>query len=66
MPIQMTDFKTIYKDQVFNVLSVCPIFDGNMENNQRKIKFVEAMYINEDGEIRIIQDEAWCFKFVRR
>lgn len=29
MPIQMTDFKMIYKDQVFNVLQINPILDGN-------------------------------------
>lgn len=52
--------------QVFNVLSINPIFDGMAEQNKFKIKFIQAMYINEDGEIRMIEDEAWCFKFVRR
>jgi hypothetical protein len=66
MPIQMTDFKMIYKEQVFNVLSINPILDGMAEQNKFKIKFIQAMYINEDGEIRMIEDEAWCFKFVRK
>ncbi|BCK01426.1 hypothetical protein [Anaerocolumna chitinilytica] len=66
MPIVMTDYKMVYKDQVFNALSIRPIVDSNLKNGKRIVNFIEAMYINEDGEVEIIEDEAWCFKFVRR
>jgi hypothetical protein len=66
MPIVMTDYKMIYKDQVFNVLSISFTLDRPTENNKLKIKFIQATFINENGEVHIIEDEAWCFKFVRR
>lgn len=31
-----------------------------------KPKFIDAVYIDEDGTIKTMRDEAWCFQFVRR
>lgn len=67
MGIDMSNYKMIYKDQVFNVVGIVPIFNMNSEDKGfKKIKFIEASVINEDGELAIINDEAWMFKFVRR
>lgn len=65
MPIDMSNYKMIYKEQVFNVVSIIPTFEIKTEGNP-KMKFIEACFIDEDGELKIVRDEAWCFKFVRR
>jgi len=31
-----------------------------------KIKFIQMIFINEDGNLASVEDEAWMFKFVRR
>lgn len=67
MGIDMSNYKMIYEDIVYNVVGVIPTIDFNGENNGiKKIKFIEATVINEDGELAIIYDEAMMFKFVRR
>ena len=67
MGIDMSNYKMIYKEQVFNVVGVIPTFNAaGSANESPKIKFIEASYIDENGELRIVRDEAWCFKFVRR
>lgn len=67
MGIDMSNFKMIYKDQVFNVININPVFgEGKGDSGIEKPKFINAMCIDENGEIIIIDDEAWMFKFVRR
>jgi hypothetical protein len=67
MGIDMNNYKMIYKDQVFNVVGVVPIFDYNdNETGIKKPKFIEASFIDENGELAFIKDETWMFKFVRR
>ena len=42
-------------------------FAGPLEEGEPpKPKFIDAVYIDEDGTIKTIRDEAWCFQFVRR
>lgn len=66
MGIDMSNYKMIYKEQVFNVVGVIPTFYTESADEAPKIQFIEASYIDENGELRIVRDEAWCFKFVRR
>ncbi len=67
MRIDMSNYKMIYQDQVFNVISIMPTVDfDNSKPHPTKIKFINATVINENGELAIIDDEAWMFKFVRR
>jgi hypothetical protein len=68
MGIDMSNYKMIYKDQVYNVVGIIPGF-SNVDfsiNGIKKPSTLEATIIDEDGEIKIIRDEAWMFKFVRR
>ena len=65
MPINMTDYKMIYHDMVYNVLQICINFLVK-EGTAPKLKFIDAVYVDEDGMIKVISDEAWCFQFVRR
>lgn len=67
MGIDMNNYKMLYKDQVFNVVSIMPTFSGNFdEKGAQKIETIDAFIIDEDGVLKIIRDEAWMFKFVRR
>lgn len=67
MGIDMSNYKMIYKEQVFNVVGVFPTINtAGSANESPKITFIEASYIDENGELKIVRDEAWCFKFVRR
>ena len=65
MPINMTDYKMIYRDQVYNVLQIRINFLVE-EGAAPKPKFIDAVYVDEDGMIKAVSDEAWCFRFVRR
>lgn len=65
MPINMTDYKMIYHDRVYNALQIR--IDFRVEKGATpKPRFIDAVYIDEDGMIKAISDEAWCFQFVRR
>jgi len=67
MPIDMSNYKMIYKDEVFNVVNIMPTVDfGTKEPPVIKVKFIQATYINENGELQMISDEAFMFKFMRR
>ena len=76
MPINMTDYKMIVHERVYNVLQIMIDFGSETvidfggkpveENNAPKPKFIDAVYIDEDGMIKTLRDEAWCFQFVRR
>lgn len=67
MPINMTDYKMIVNERVYNVLQITIEFGGgSVENSELKSKFINAVYIDEDGMIKALRDEAWCFQFVRR
>ena len=63
----MGDYKMIYQDQVFNVINVFLTTNGDMKDTgMTKPQFIEATYVDENGELKILRDEAWCFKFIRR
>ena len=67
MPINMTDYRMIINERVYNVLQIMIDFTGPVEDGKPpKPKFIDAVYIDEDGTIKTIRDEAWCFQFVRR
>lgn len=67
MPINMTDYRMIINERVYNVLQIMINFAGPLEDEKPpKPKFIDAVYIDEDGTIKTIRDEAWCFQFVRR
>lgn len=65
MTIDMSAYKMIYNDEVFNVVSIVPIYEVN-DKGIPKVVTMDAWVINENGELTMIRDEGWCFKFVRR
>lgn len=65
MPINMTDYRMIINERVYNVLQIMIDFAGPLEEGKPpKPKFIDAVYIDKDGTIKTIRDEAWCFQFV--
>ena len=67
MPINMTDYRMIINERVYNVLQIMIDFAGPLEEGELpKPKFIDAVYIDEDGTIKTMRDEAWRFQFVRR
>lgn len=68
MPINMTDYKMIVHERVYNVLQIILDFDRRPaeDGTPPQPKFIDAVYIDEDGVIKTMRDEAWCFQFVRR
>lgn len=68
MPINMTDYKMIIHERIYNVLQI--VIDFGNESikgaNAPKPKYINAVYIDEDGVIRTIRDDAECFQFVRK
>jgi len=66
MPIDMSNYKMIYKDLVFNVVCVMPIVYFAERNTPSKITNISATVVDEDGTLQILNDEAFMFKFVRR
>lgn len=69
MNIDLSRFKVVYKDTVLKAVSLIniDISPEEFENKQcgwMKPKMLDVMVINEDGNIRIIRDETWCFQFI--
>ncbi len=69
MNIDLSRFKVLYGEKVFNAISLQDVrFDEDWEKHQanliNKPKFITILAINEDGNIIEIHDEAWMFQFV--
>lgn len=66
MPINMTDYRMILHERVYNVIQIMIEFKEPEKDEAPKPKFIDAVFIDEDGQIKTVRDEAWCFQFVRR
>lgn len=67
MNIDLSRFKVVYDEKVYNALALLEIELNdyvNYEEIHKKPKFIEIMIINEDGNIAMIRDEAWRFQFI--
>lgn len=68
--INLKGFKVIHGDKVLNALEILgfdmpeDFYDGEKRKQFTKPRFLEVVAINEDGNIVIINDEAWTFQFV--
>ena len=64
MNINMTDYKMIVDDEVYNVLQVHLWMKD--DGKEQRIDFVEATYLDANGMIQAICGEASRFQFIRR
>lgn len=65
MGLDMTNFKVIYKEQVFNCLSMIPTVEI-VSPNTAKVNSIEVMFLNSQNRVEIIRDEAIKFQFVSK
>lgn len=62
----MSAFKMVYEDKVYNVIEVMPIrYEDDKADKKGKFRFINAVYIDDNSELRHIEDEAWKFQFIR-
>lgn len=66
MPINMTDYRMILRGRVYNVLQIVLVTKFENGDDEPTVKYVEAVYIDEDGSIKFLRDEPQHFQFVRR
>ena len=66
MPINMTDYRMILRGRVYNVLQIVLVTKFENGDDEPTVKYVEAVYIDEDGSIKILRDEPQYFQFLRR
>lgn len=69
MGIDMSNYKMIYKDHVYNIVNIIPCFENisnGVGDNAVKISQIDAWYIDEDGKLKMVQDKADNFSFIRR
>jgi hypothetical protein len=64
MGINMTNFKMVYKDNVYNCLSMMPTLDGTIGNS--KVNFLEVIYIDSDNRVNVVYDEVFMFQFISK
>lgn len=64
MGIDLSRFKVVYGERVLNAVALIDFkcYEGN--ENHPKIKFIDIMVVNADGNLQIITDEAWMFQFI--
>lgn len=70
MGIDVSKYKVIHSDKVYNALAIMNVEMPELEKSRpeqfTKPKFIEVLVINEDGNIMAIYDEAWTFQFIPR
>lgn len=66
MPINMTDYRMILRGRVYNVLQIVLVTRFENGDDAPTVKYIETVYIDEDGSIKILRDEPQYFQFLRR
>ena len=66
MPINMTDYRMILRGRVYNVLQIVLVTRFEDGDDAPTVKYIEAVYIDVDGSIKILRDEPQYFQFLRR
>ena len=70
MNIDLSRFKVVYGKRVLNAIALQDIIFGDKdypvcgETSAKKPKFLSIVALNEDGNIVVINDEAWRFQFL--
>lgn len=68
MIADLSRFKVVYDNRVLNAVSLEEMNCGeyNYENPPiyTKLKTIAILVINDDGNLELINDEAWRFQFI--
>lgn len=70
MNIDLSRFKVVYNDRIYNAVALRNMEFKTIRDGEEppssiyKPKMIEITALNEDGNIIIINDEAWRFQFL--
>lgn len=68
MEADLSRFKVVYKERVFNAVSLrfCEFSSEEpfVDHGITSPKFIEMYAINSDGNLILLRDEAWMFQFI--
>lgn len=67
MNVDLSRYKVIYGEKVVRAVALMHMVfpdDEDGEATVRKPKIIEILVINSDGNIELLNDEAWMFQFV--
>lgn len=67
MGIDLSRYKVVYGEKVLKALALLHYeFAENESQNEtfHKLKLIDVLVINEDGNLETIYDEAWRFQFI--
>ena len=62
--LDMTNYRVVYKDRVYNVISIMP--EIIYEDGLSRLGSITVMYLNEDNELKLMEGRPEQFKFIRR
>lgn len=67
MGTDMRGFKVVYKERVYNALEMICGFESETQKQPgvSSPKFLTVLVLNEDGNVRMLEDEAFMFQFIR-
>lgn len=60
MGVDMSNYKMIYENKVYNCVSMMFLF------NENRIEELEVIYINEDSRVSLIKDDVSKFQFISK
>jgi hypothetical protein len=67
MGIDMRGFDVIYKGRVFNAVNIMPNYEYIPSNGDLcQPTSIDVWFVNEDGILTLIRDEARKFRFVKK
>jgi hypothetical protein len=66
--INISGYDVIYKEIVYKCVDMNLIFDGVELSSKpiAKLQFLDVACINQDGEVILIHDESFMFRFIRK
>ena len=67
--INLRGMRVVYSERVYRALAITGYAvnerrEREPQNGRTKIEHMAVMVINEDGNVVIIDDEAWMFQFL--
>ena len=66
MGIQMVGYKMIYKNVIYNLISICFFNEWDSENKTNVLKDIEAVYIDENNRLATVKDKSEEFQFLSK
>jgi hypothetical protein len=62
----MTDYRVLYKNIIYNAVSVGIIVSWNAEECKNELYNIDVTYLDENNRIAIITDNVKEFQFIRK